>query len=191
MPSQTLETNCRPASPFDAVPQFVHAVHAPACASGGSRSALRSAASHVMRVRALIVFGLLAVALIVSAALFVKHIRVPRVVGRAVAPDGTEMCIVQQCNWNAEPFTTSFVYCRPGTDWGWFYFDHQDWYWSTSRASLDTSNQVAVFYRDGSPAVTFAWTREIYTLHRWSRTLTGAQERLPAGWSPDRSVYSR
>ena len=57
---------------------------------------------------------------------FVKHINGPRVVARAVAPDGTEMCIVQRCNWNGEPFTTSF-YCRkPGGQWGWFYYDHQN-----------------------------------------------------------------
>ena len=42
-PNQTLETNCRPASPLDAGRQFGRAVHAPTCVSGGSRSALRSA----------------------------------------------------------------------------------------------------------------------------------------------------
>jgi len=144
-----------------------------------------------MRVRARIILGFSAVAFVVLVALFVRHVSVPRVVGRAVAPDGTEMCIVQQCNWEAEPFTTSFVYRKPGADWGWFYFDHQDWYWGESRPSLDISNQVAVFYRGGSPAVTFAWDTETYTLHRWHRTLTGAQERLPAAWSPKRSVYSQ
>ena len=144
-----------------------------------------------MRNRTRIVCGFLAIALVCSAALFIRHISVPRVVGRAVAPDGTEMCVVQQCNWNAEPFTTSFVYRRPGTNWGWFYFDHEDWYWGVSGVSLDTNNAVAVFYRGGSPAVTFAWATEIYTLHRWGRTLTGAQERLPSGWSPDRSVYNQ
>ena len=144
-----------------------------------------------MRIQARIVFGFIAIALVVSAALFIKHINGPRIVGRAVAPDGTEMCIVQRFNWDAEPFTTSFVYRRPGSNWCWFYFDHQDWYWSASRVSLDTSNQVAVFYRGNSPAVTFAWTKEIYTLHRWNRTLTGAQERLPAGWSPGRSGFKK
>ncbi len=43
MHNQTLETNCRPASPLNAVPQFGRAVHARPCVSGGSRSALRSA----------------------------------------------------------------------------------------------------------------------------------------------------
>jgi len=40
-PNQTLETNCRPASPLDAWQQFERAVHARPCVSGGSRSALR------------------------------------------------------------------------------------------------------------------------------------------------------
>jgi len=144
-----------------------------------------------MRVRMFIVLGLLAVVLIGSIAIFIIHISVPRVVGRAVAPDGTEMCIVQQCNWNPEPFTTSFVFRKPGSNWCWFYFDHQDWYWGASRATLDTNNQIAVFYRGNTPAVTFAWMKEIYTLHRWNRTLTGAQEQLPVNWTPNQSVYPR
>jgi len=40
-PNQTLETNCRPASPLDAERDFGRAVCARSCASGGSRSALR------------------------------------------------------------------------------------------------------------------------------------------------------
>lgn len=41
LPDQTLETNCRPALPFDAGQQFERAVLARPCVSGGSRSALR------------------------------------------------------------------------------------------------------------------------------------------------------
>ena len=101
------------------------------------------------------------------------------------------MCIVQQCNWDLEPFTTSFIYRKEGALWRWFYYDHQDSYWGRGRVSLDTNAHVAVFYRGGSPAVTFAWVPGVYTLHRWGRTLTNAQETMPAGWSPQVSVYSR
>ena len=80
------------------------------------------------------------------------------------------------------------VYRRPGGTWGWFYHDHQDGYWGSSRISLDTDRESAVFYRGNSPAVTFAWRAETCTLHRWGRTMTGAQGRLPAGWSPDLPV---
>jgi hypothetical protein len=142
-----------------------------------------------MRVQARIIFGIVALILVVSVGLFLDHISGPRVVARAVAPDGTEMCVVQQCNWSAEPFTTSFVYRRPGSTWGRFYFDHQDDYWGSSRVVLDTNRGVAVFYRESSPAVTFAWATETYTMHRWSRTMTGAQWQLPAGWSPASSVH--
>lgn len=44
-PNQTLETNCRPASPLDAGRRFGLAVHARSCVSGGSRSAFRYAAN--------------------------------------------------------------------------------------------------------------------------------------------------
>src|SRR5438477_6684127 len=101
-------------------------------------------------------FVVLALAFVLLIGWFIKHIIGPRVVARAVAPDGTEMCIVQKCNWSGEPFTTSFYYRKPGGPWGWFYYDHQDWYWSGDRVSLDTNSAVATFYRKGKPAVTFA-----------------------------------
>jgi hypothetical protein len=141
-----------------------------------------------MRIRALIILVVIVVA---ATGLFCWHIRVPRIVARAVTPDGIEMCIVQQCNWSPEPFTTSFVYRKPGTGWRWFYYDHQDNYWGGGRVLLDTNTHVAVFYRGSSPTVTFAWDKEIYTLQRINRTLTNAQEQLPAGWTPQMSVYSK
>jgi len=45
-PNQTLETNCRPASPLNAGRQFGRAVHARPCVSGGGRSTLHSARFH-------------------------------------------------------------------------------------------------------------------------------------------------
>jgi hypothetical protein len=137
-----------------------------------------------MKPQSRIVSSITLALLVVGFGSCVYHINGPRVIGRAVAPDGTEMCIVQKCNWSAEPFTTSFLYRTPKGQWGWFYFDHQDWYWSSSRAVLDTNAHKAVFYRGHSPAVTFDWTTETYTLHRWNRTMTGAQQQMPAGWSP-------
>jgi hypothetical protein len=141
--------------------------------------------------RLLVVIAVSMALVLLGGVLFVRHISKPRVVGRAMAPDGTEMCVVQQCNWDAEPFTTSFVYRRPGGPWGWFYFDHQDLYWGKSRVSLDTNKGVAVFYRGNSPAVTFAWATETYTMHRWARTMTGAQWQLPPNWNPGLSVNAQ
>lgn len=122
--------------------------------------------------------------LLVGLILGIRHLNGPRIVSRATAPDGTEMCIVQRFNWGAEPFTTSFVYRRPGGAWGRFYFDHQDDYWSSGEVALDTNRGVAIFYRGHAPAVTFDWANERYTLHRLNRTETGAQWKMPAGWNP-------
>jgi len=115
---------------------------------------------------------------------FLWHIDQARIVARGVSPEGVEMCIVQECNWNGEPFTTRFVFRKPGTNWGWFYYDHQDWYWRTGHVILDTNSKTARFYRNAKPAVTFQWDNETYTLHRWNRTLYGAQSYMPPGWTP-------
>ena len=115
---------------------------------------------------------------------FLWHIDKPRIIARAVSPEGVEMCIVQECNWSGEPFTTRFVFRKPGTNWGWFYYDHQDWYWRTTRVVLDTNSKTARFYRGKELAVTFQWGSETYTLPRWNRTIEGAQSYMPAGWEP-------
>ncbi len=138
-----------------------------------------------MRVRTCIILAILLIIMAVSLGMALRHVSGPRVVARAVAPDGTEMCIVQKFNWGVELFTTSFVFRRPGGRWGWFYFDHQDLYWGSGGISLDTNTSTAVFYRGSAPAVTFLWKTETYTLHRWNRTMTGAQSELPDGWHPE------
>jgi hypothetical protein len=98
------------------------------------------------------------------------------------------MCIVQQCNWGPEAFTTSFVYRRPGKPWGWYYYDHEDWYWRSGTVTLDTNASTATFSRDGKATIRFDWETETY--HRLpDRTLTGAQRWLTIGWSPSQSVY--
>jgi len=125
-----------------------------------------------------------AIALIASISMCARHVSGPRTIASAVAPDGTEMRLVQRCNWSGEPFTTSFFIRKPGTPWGWFYYDHQDDYWNSARVQLDTNAGRAVFLRGNVRAVTFEWTNEVYTLHRWNRTMTGAQSRLPVGRSP-------
>lgn len=130
------------------------------------------------------ILAVVVIVLFLSAGIFaVIHLNRPRVIARAVSPGGVEMCIIQRCNWGPELFTTGFYYRKPGTTWGWFYYDHQDSYWGRGTVSLDVTNTTAVFFRDSAPAVTFDWTAERYTLHRINRTLTGAQNWAPAGAS--------
>ena len=141
-----------------------------------------------MRVRTQLLLMIGAIGTLIFLTLVGRYINRPRIIVSAMAPDGTEMCIVQQCNWSAEIFTTSFVYRKPGKPWGWFYYDHQDWYWGSGRFVVDTNLTTAVFYRDDKVTVEFDWTTETYHL-RPKRTLTGAQRWLPAGWSPSMSIY--
>ena len=41
--------------------------------------------------------------------------------------DGTELCVVQKLG---DLLDTSVYYRKPGTNWGWFYYDHEDSYWA-------------------------------------------------------------
>ena len=126
------------------------------------------------------------VVLIATVALLYRHIDGPRVVARAVTPDGTEFCVVQKCKWDFEFFTTSCYYRKPGGQWGWFYYDHQDWYWGSGRAEIDQTLQRISIFREGRVTVTFDWKSETYRLFRSGfphRTFIGAQGWMPPEWS--------
>jgi hypothetical protein len=129
-----------------------------------------------------ILIGAAVVGVVLGSALIIRHLSVPRVVGRAMTPDGVELCVVQ--NWNAEPFNTSFVFRKPGGQWGWFYYDHEDWYWRKARIVLDTNACMARIFRGDTEAIAFAWKSETYTMHRWRRKIEGPQGTMAPGWEP-------
>jgi hypothetical protein len=110
-----------------------------------------------------------------------------RVVSRAVAPDGTEMCVVQRFVGLGDIFHTTFVFRRLGGIWQAYYHNHEDWsFWRGGGVTLDPSNHVAVFYRDHAPAITFNWVTEVYTSHRrnGNDTRTKPTWEMPAEWKP-------
>jgi len=113
-----------------------------------------------------------------------RHINGPRLVAYAKAPDGTEFCIVQKCNWDLEFFTTSCYYRKPGGPWGWYYFDHEDWYWGHGRSEVDAAAKQIRIYRGRGLVTSFDWETETFQLLRTDfphRKFVGAQE--VAGWS--------
>jgi hypothetical protein len=113
-----------------------------------------------------------------------RHILSPRVIVRAVAPNGIEFCMVQTIG---EPFNTSAHYRKPGGSWGWFYFDHEDWYWARGRARIAPGEKAIKIFRQQELVATFNWETEAFTrlgLGRINRTHTGAQHWLPAGKDP-------
>ena len=139
-----------------------------------------------MRRRTKMIAAGIAIFLVAAAALFIWHINGPRVVARAVAPDGTEFCVVQTCNRGLEFFTTSCYYRKPGGQWGWFYYDHQDWYCGRGRAEVDSVAKRISIHRNGRVTVAFEWESERFRLLRSDfpqREFIKAQEWMPAGWS--------
>ena len=121
-------------------------------------------------------------------ALWLAQALSPRIVARVVTPDGVEACVLQKCNFSGEPFTTSFVFHKPGGPWKWFYYDHQDWYWGSASVALDTTSNIMVVYRGKYRAITFDWNNELYTLHRRNDQRDNPSS-FPAGWSPATEGY--
>jgi hypothetical protein len=122
--------------------------------------------------------------LVLGTALIIRHISSPRIVGRAATPEGSELCLVQKFTWDGDLFNTGFVYRKPGGQWNWFYYDHEDFYWGHARFVLETNASVARIFRGDAEVITFDWATETYTMHRWKRTMTGPQGTMPPGWEP-------
>jgi hypothetical protein len=136
----------------------------------------------MMKARYSIIFGVGLAGLAVLA-LWLAQALSPRIVARVVTPDGVEACLLQKFNYSGEPFTTSFVFHKPGGPWKWFYYDHQDWYWGSAHVVLNTTSNEMVIYRGKDRAITFDWNKELYTLHRRNDRRDDPSS-LPAGWSP-------
>jgi hypothetical protein len=139
-----------------------------------------------MRIRTKIIVACICMVFLITVTLFILHINKSRIVARVVAPDGTEFCVVQTCNWNLEFFNTSCYYRKPAGRWGWFYYDHQDWYWRRGRAEVDTVAKRISIYRGNKVTATFDWESEKFRLLRPDipqREYTGAQELMPKEWN--------
>ena len=151
-----------------------------------------------MQTRTKIIAASVAVVFVATAIIFARHIAQPRLVARAVAPDGTEFCVVQTCSWDFDFFTTSCYYRKAGHDrWGWFYYNHEDWYWGHGRAEVDPAAKRITIYRAGRATATFDWESERFCLLAGALSPgrlrdagaehTSAQEMMPAGWNPPTS----
>jgi hypothetical protein len=96
--------------------------------------------------------------------------------------------LLQKFNYSGEPFTTSFVFHKPGQSWKWFYYDHQDWCWGSAHVVLNTTSNEMVIYRGKDRAITFDWDKELYTLHRRNDRRDNPSS-MAAGWSPAAEGY--
>ena len=126
--------------------------------------------------------------LVAIAILSVVGIASPRIIGRAVAPEGVELCVLQRFNWFDDPFfTTSFVFQKPGQPWKWFYYNHEDDYWGRARMALDTNLHQLVVYGKGSPTIRFEWEPELYSARGGG--MRDNPSAKPASWSPAAAGY--
>ena len=119
-----------------------------------------------MRLRTLIVIA--AVVVLLVTILIVVSWRGPRVVARAVSPNGAEMFVMQEPNWFGDPwFTTRFVVRTADGVWNSYYYSHEDTYWwGPGRFVLETNASRAVVYRGTNAVIRFQWDTGIYQITR-------------------------
>jgi hypothetical protein len=141
-----------------------------------------------MRKKHLVLLLICATGFLVTLAV-VLYIRTPRIIGRAVAPNGIEFIVFQRYDPHVEPFEpfrTTCYYRRPGGPWGWFYFDHEDSYWRRAEMVIDThAKQIKVFRRH-SLVVTFGWENEEYNGFKNGKFIgrsLGAEGWKPPEWN--------
>ncbi len=115
-----------------------------------------------------------------------RHMTGTRVIARAIAPDGSELCLIQRWNGFDDPFFgTTFACKKPGTNWQTYYYHHEDSYWGHASIVIDTNARLARIARGSSPAITYSWPDEVYTSYRRGKGVRSGTM-MPAGWSPER-----
>lgn len=106
------------------------------------------------------------------------------VVERVATRDGVELMLVQRDG--GEPYSVDFYFRKPGGDWGWFYYEHEDTRWirGLSHIRLSADQKQATVYRLFWPVASFDVGQETFTIHRWQRTLP-VQNTMAKGWTPE------
>ena len=108
-----------------------------------------------------------------------KHITSTRVVAHATMPNGVQIMIRQTFTWSGDLFDTSFHYRRPGGQWVWRYYSHEDGFWGHGRVELDESSRIATVFRGGEPTIQFDWDTLAHT------QFTGTQSGNPRTFAPE------
>ena len=110
------------------------------------------------------------------------------IIARAVAPDGTDLCVIHKSNHTGEPYTVSFYFKRPGNPWGWFYYEHEDTRWLTGSIVFDDTGTVALIKRGWRTVATFDLKTDSFTIKRWNRTSYGTQNWMQTDWTPEQEL---
>lgn len=124
--------------------------------------------------------GIVLLALSLVAVIFVVRIARPRIVLHAMTPDGTEICIFQRFTGTTDLFETSFYSKKPGKNWGWFYYNHEDLPWLSGRIELDTTNKTATIFRGSKAVARYDWSNDTFT-HFQRGTITKPES---SSWTP-------
>ena len=107
------------------------------------------------------------------------------IISQVVAPDGTEMCLVQGYSGNLlEPYRISF-YCRhPGQNWDWYYCDHKDTRWWYGSIKLEENGTRVTIRRLLRSVADFDLSTDSLTLIRWGKGITGSHQQMEPEWNP-------
>ena len=135
----------------------------------------------------LILLGLLAAGFIGTLLWLWPRYGKPHVVARAVAPDGTELRIIQKYEGELHLLNTSIYVRHRGGWWNWFYYDHEDLPWRWGNASVDLSRHLIVVRCEGRVTATYDYGTQDYHLLRADfpqRTVHHGQDFLPPGKEP-------
>jgi hypothetical protein len=138
-----------------------------------------------MKPRKYIIVSLIVAGVLLGLAFILGSIDETRIVARAVAPDGTEFCIVQEGAWYE--FSDTSCYSRKKSrPWRWYYYNHEDWFWPTAKVKIDNKGKRIIVYRNGKVDVTFNWETERLQTFRDNIPHEGANNLMPVGWDfPD------
>ncbi len=76
-----------------------------------------------------------AIAVSLASWLMIRHATSTRVIAAIDLPQNKRFRVVQ--TFGGEPFDTKIFYDSGDGRWGFYYYEHEDWYWNDAEVKLD------------------------------------------------------
>ncbi len=89
------------------------------------------------------------VAILIAAWLMIKNATSTRTIAAIDLPLNMRFRLIQ--TFGGEPFDTKIYFDSGDGRWGFYYYEHEDWYWND--AELKSDNETLTVFRDGKSTI--------------------------------------
>ena len=105
--------------------------------------------AHLRRTR--LIISITFIALFIGLAIFAKNAITTRTIVSVDLPENKRFRVVQ--TFGGEPFDTKLYFDSGDGQWGFYYYEHEDWYWNSAETKIE--GDIVSVMRNGNWTIRF------------------------------------